>query len=566
MASSAVSASSTSRTTAGGGGSDPRLPDSEIVTASGPGTWRTAMLLMGVKGRLTVATFTKSPAVIVGVVLGGLSGLLMILLLGGAMYGAGGFLAEEAVRATAVLVGAGFTAAWWLFAIVSGRADATLHASQFALFPLRRRGIALGQLLGGLVGIAGPVTLLGLLFHASVWRLDGTAVATAVVLIPFGWLLMVLGNRCLTAMAERLAGQRRIGEILTLLLLGLMMLTGPILTGLLSGVQSLGDRLYSVADVVAWTPLGALWAIPAEISNGNALVAAARAAVVVATFMVLLWLWGSALEKSTEQATGSVRSGGARHGATGAGLFDRLPAKPWAAVAARSLIYWVKDPRYSGSLVVVPFMLVLFWFTSAGGGGGMLLFAGPFVGFLMAYTISGDVAYDHKGFGLHILAGVSGWADRLGRVVGMLLPGVILTALSVVLSLVFSGRWELLAALIGTSTLALLGGAGISSVISARYTYPVPLPGQSPFKTPQGFTFLNILAQGAAMLVMGIMTLPAIIPFSVQLFTGSMAAGVVSLVIGVVLGPALCAGGIWLGGKWLEARAPELLGTVSNYR
>lgn len=540
-------------------------PVQASAATRGPGTLQSARLLLGLKARLTLAALTRSVAVIIGVVLGGLWGLFMMTMAGIALVSAPDVLPPEGVRATAVLVAAAGTVMWWVFAIVSGRADATLHASQFAVFPLPRRGIATGQVLGALVGIAGPLTLIALLAHAFVWRQSASALVTALVLVPLGWFLMILGNRCLTALAERISAKRRVGDAITLIFLVLLMLTGPILTGLFAGVDSLGERLYSIADIVAWTPVGALWAVPADVAAGNWLVAAARLAVVVVTIALLLWGWDSALRRSLEQATGAVNSGGGRNRIKGAGLFDRLPAKPWGAVAARTLTYWLKDPRYSGSLVVIPVMFVLFWFSSMNGA-NLLIFAGPFVGFLMAYSISADVAYDHKAFALYILTGVPGWADRLGRVIGMLLPGVPLTALGVALSAIFTDRLDLLPALVGVATMALLGGAGLSSVVSARYTYPVPLPGQSPFKTPQGFTVLNVLVQFVVFVVMVVLALPVVILLVVQMVTGAAGWGLAALAVGVVLGPLLCAGGVWLGGKWLDARGPELLATVSTYR
>lgn len=530
----------------------------------GPSVAATVGHLVRIKGRLTWATLTRSPAMIVGVILGGLWGLSMTVILGFALISLPNIVGPEGVVSAAVLSGAAATVLWWLFSIVSGRADATLHASQFALFPLPRAGIACGQILGALVGIAGPITALGLVLHAFMWREQPPALVTALLLVPLGWLLMVVGNRCFTSLAERLAAKRRVGEIITLLLLVLLMMAGPMLNAVIAGVDSLGESLHTVSSVLAWTPVGALWAIPADVATGAWVIAAGRLGVVVLTGAALITLWSRALNTSLEQATGSSAAGNGKQ-IHGAGLFDRVPARPWATVAARSLIYWVKDPRYSASLVVIPVMFMLFSFGS-GDGMGLLLFAGPFVGFLMAYAISADVAYDHKGFALHILTGIRGWEDRLGRVIGMLLPGVPLTTLALVLAAAFSDAWHLLPALIGVGVLGLLGGAGVSSVISARYTYPVPLPGQSPFKTPQGFTVLNILAQMLALFVMALFTVPAAVFLIIQLVSGNPTWGWVGLVVGAVLGPALCAGGIWLGGKWMDARAPELFTTVSSYR
>lgn len=539
-------------------------PSGSANLGRGPGAVSTVRYLLGLKARLTWATLTRSVAVIIGVILGGLWGLGMLSLLAFALFSAPEFLDDDGVRATAVLTAAAATLVWWILAIVTGRADATLHASQFALFPLPRPGIAVGQLLGGLVGIAGPVTLLGLVVHASLWRHDPVALVLALVLVPLAWLYMVLGNRAFTALAERLSAKRRVGEVITLVFLVVLMLTGPILTGVLAGVDSLGSRLYTIADVVAWTPVGALFAIPGDVVAGAYLTVLGRVGVVVVTTLILVWLWDRALRRSLEEITGAVSSGGGQQ-VKGTGLFSRVPATPWGAVAARSLTYWLKDPRYSGSLVIIPAMFALFWFTSRDGG-GMLLFAAPFVAFLMAYAISADVTYDHKGFVLHLLTGVPGWADRLGRVIGMLLPGIPLTGAALLLALVFTDQWAYAPALLGVSVLALLGGAGLSCVVSARYTYPVPLPGQSPFKTPQGFTVLNVLVQFVVVAVMGVMTVPALIPLIIQAVTGAVVWGWVSLVIGVVLGPVLCAFGIVLGGKWLDARGPELLGTISTYR
>ncbi len=46
--------------------------------------------------------------------------------------------------------------------------------------------------------------------------------------------------------------------------------------------------------------------------------------------------------------------------------------------------------------------------------------------------------------------------------------------------------WQRSRALLGLSLGILFSGLGLSAVVSARYTYPVPLPGDSPFKKPPG--------------------------------------------------------------------------------
>lgn len=537
---------------------------SDVINAL-PATGNTVRLLLRLKAQLTWRELTRSPWLIVGTALGGVWALVMVGFYGGAMVSAPTFLDAQGVRTTAVLVASTFTLVWWLASLVSGRADATLHAGYFAMFPVSSAAIAWGQLLGALVGFFGPLTIVLLVLHASMWRLDVVAWVTAVLLVPVGWMLMVLGNRCFTAVAEGLLARRRVGEVMTLILLALLILIGPVFVALFFVIMSLGASLHSIADVLAWTPLGALWAIPADLSHSAYAIAAARAGIVAMTASVLTWLWLRCLVASWESGPQRFMGAGGRQRGQGAGLFDRLPAQPWAAVAARSLIYWVKDPRYSASLVSVLFLCALS-FVSFGGFGPVSFFAAPFVAFLMAYTISGDVSYDHKGFALHLLTGIKGSADRLGRVVGMLLPGVPLTVLATVAVVVATGRPELLPGVIGTSVVALLGGAGVSSVVSARYTYPAPLPGRSPFQTPQGFTVLNVLLQFVVFLMIALLALPAGIPYAMHMATGQEVWGWVSFGVGTVLGPGFCAGGIWLGGRWVDARGPELLEAVSEYR
>ena len=64
------------------------------------------------------------------------------------------------------------------------------------------------------------------------------------------------------------------------------------------------------------------------------------------------------------------------------GCLDLLPATPTGAVAARALIYWMRDPRYAASLVIVPLFPVLFFFSgSQSGSYGLLMILGPLTAF-----------------------------------------------------------------------------------------------------------------------------------------------------------------------------------------
>lgn len=535
----------------------------------GPSVLSTALTMVGLKARLTAATLRRSTWTLIGTILGLLWFLGMILAWGVIGWSFGGSASPGQAMVPAVLIGFATTLGWWVVSIVTGRADATLHAGGFALFPVPKRGVALGQILGGLVGIGGPLTLLGLFVAIGLWSGNAVSLIAAIVVVPVGWLLMMLGNRCLSAAFEGLQRRRRVGELISILLLAVVVLAAPVLSGALSRLAPGGARLDDVARVLAWTPWGAPWAVPADLALGRPTAAAGRVLVILATLVVTWLIWDRLLTRSLEHSITPAASGGGH--VRGAGLFDRFARSPWSAVAVRSLLYWLKDPRYAASLVLIPVLLAVFWFTSTisvngSSGGGLLVAAAPFVAVMLSYSISGDISYDHSAFSLHLLTGVSGRDDRAGRVLGMLMIGAPLTLLALFAAAALTGTWSLLPALAGTSLLGLLGGAGASSVLSARYTYPVPLPGDSPMKTPQGYTVLNVALQFAVMVLIAALMLPAAIPLLLQLLTGQMLWGWIGLAAGLVLGPALCWAGIVLGGRWLDARGPELLQQVCAYR
>lgn len=540
-------------------------PAPEVLVPARAGTAALARRLVGLKARILVNTLSRSTWVLVGTLLGAAYFLFLLGLAVVALF----LLGRQdlsLVRTVLVLAGTAATLAWWLLPVLAARADATLDPARLALFPLSVGQVQWGQALGAVVGVPGALTTVALLAAVGSWRSSAAALLAAALCLPLALALVVTGSRCVTALAAGLGRRRRLTELVSLAALVVLVLLGPIITGVLSGLELLWDRLPHYAGVLAWTPVGAVWAIPADVAASRWAAAAARLAITVLTVLVLVLVWRVAQERALTGASGgptAVRAAGA----AGAGLFERAPRGPWGAVAVRCLLYWVRDPRYSAGLIVVPALAVLIWFTRDPGGGNVFLYAlGPMIAALLAYQISGDVSYDNTALHLHVLSGVRGLHDRVGRVLALLVIAVPLTVLGVLLPFVVEGRWELLPGITGTALLALLGGAGLSSVMSARYTYPVAPPGASPLKTPQGFTVLNVLVQFVALGLVLVLVLPAAVPLVVQLVTGDPVWGWTALAVGAVLGPLLCWGGIVLGGHWYDRRAPELLQEVAQFR
>ena len=548
-------------------GNDARPPGTPRPTASsraravGPLTegWR----LAGLKWHLLRNTLGRSSWILIGTIFGGLYVAGLLVLAVGALFVLGRE-SRDAVVTVSALSGTVLLLGWWLVPVVSSKADASLDPSRLALFPLSVRGIQVGQVLGAVVGIPGAATTVLLVGWLVAWRSSPAAVLAAAVCAVLGGLLAVTGSRCVTAAAANFAQHRRAGELLSITLLALLVLLGPLFNVLGRGLTEVWEVLPRWAGLLAWTPLGAVWAVPGDVAAGDWLPALARGAITVITLVVFAVLWRLALRRALARTAGAAARPGGRQVA-GAGLFDRVPEAAWAAVSARCLIYWFKDPRYAASLVMVPALGALFWFTSTQTV-GMIAVYPAFVALLLAYALSADVSYDNTAFALHVLAPVRGRDDRLGRAVALFAVAVPLVLAALAVTMVRTRAWDALPGLLGVCAALLFAGTGVVSVLSARYTYPTPPPGASPLKTPQGFTFLNVLVQFAVMALVAVLALPPAVLLVVQLVTGSAPWGWAGLAVGVLEGLVVLWIGIVVGGRWLDARAPELLQEVANYR
>ena len=301
-----------------------------------------------------------------------------------------------------------------------------------------------------------------------------------------------------------------------------------------------------------------------DLAAGRPGPAAVKLLIALATLAALLWCWKLLLERALVNPP--YAGSGSRKGGK-LGLFGLLPATPAGAVTARALTYWLRDPRYSGSLVVVPLLPILLVFQgSQSGDFGTLAIAAPLSAFLLAWSISADVSYDNTAFALHVATGVRGMDDRLGRALACLafaLPVVLIFAVG---QNFLTGSWQALPGQLGLSLGILFSGLGLSSVVSARYTVAVPLPGDSPFKKPPGNVGQTLAVQFAGMAILALLVLPEAALLIAELVTGNAVFGWANLVVGPVLGLALFGAGVRLGGRWLDARGPELLAQLTVNR
>jgi ABC-2 type transport system permease protein len=189
----------------------------------------------------------------------------------------------------------------------------------------------------------------------------------------------------------------------------------------------------------------------------------------------------------------------------------------------------------------------------------------PTAGFLLGWSMHNDIAYDGTAFWLHVATGVSGRADRLGRLAPTALAASVLLPGYACLGCAITGRWGLWPALVGTGLGFLLTGFGVASVMSALQPYPVPGPDENPFGAPPGSSALKLVVQAVAGAAVFALNLP-LLAIAAGALIGQAWLGWLCLGLAVVLGSGALLLGTWWGARIYERRAPELLADLSRIR
>ncbi|MDQ0755872.1 transporter [Arthrobacter sp. B3I4] len=505
----------------------------------------------------------RSPWQLVGIVIGGLYALGIV-----AAGVAGLLLLRQAdvdtARTVVVLGGAAAVLGWAVIPVVASAADLTLDPSRFTTFAVPMPQLLTGLALAGLIGIPGVSTALVALATVGTWSRGLLAASGALAGAVLGVLTCIVIAKVVTAGTAGLASSRRFRDLSAIAFLVPLVLMGPIVAGVARGIAGNAGFVAELARFLEWTPAGAAWSLGGELAAGHYGPAALKLVVALASLAGLALCWKVLLQRALVTPP---YAGTAKKKSSGLGLFGLVPATPTGAIAARSLTYWFRDPRYAGALVVVPLLPVLLLFqASQSGFYGMLQFVGPLTAFLLAWSISSDVSYDSTAFAVHVAAGVRGVHDRLGRALACLAFALPVVLVFSVLPAFITGDWRFVPGVLGVALGVLFTGLGLSSVVSARYTVPVPLPGDSPFKKPPGNVAQTLAVQFGGMAVLLVLVSPELALVALQLAGGSVVPGWICLALGPVLGIGLFAAGVRLGGRWFDARTPELLAQLAVNR
>lgn len=463
-----------------------------------------------------------------------------------------------------VLGGSLLLVGWLLGPLLVAGLDPTVDAVRLAPFPLRRGQIMAALAASGLAGIPGIVTVLAALATLLLWMRWPGALVVALPGVILGVLSCVVATQLMSAVSSAGGGSRRGREIIGTVVLVVLILAGPITTGIISllsrAATDLATQFATAASILGWSPIGAAWAAPVAVAGGAWGEGAAKLLIAAATLAGLLWAWARALDGGTTSSAKTARV--VRSGSLG--LFGRMPTGGVGATWARSLTAWLRDPRYLRQLLVVPLFPVLFAFT---GGTDSWLFGASAVLAALILSIAGyaDISYDGTAFASVLATGVRGRDDRLGRLLGAASVGIPLLLVVAIVTTALTDGWERLPAILGGALGLLLAGYAVTAVSSALIVVPVAAPGDSPFRTVPGQTFLNGLLVFVVWGACLVLATPALILTGIATATASAPLGWTALAVGAIGGVGLIVAGVFLGGRTLDRNGPTLLARIRAF-
>lgn len=508
--------------------------------------------------------------------LGGVVGLVF-LFLGTTLWAGEGSTFPLVVRGLGALT----VLLWFLIPVLAFGLDDTLDPRAFALFPRTAKQLQPGLFGAAALSLPSVFTLLAVLTATGfelLWLIlfgQGAAwiVLGALALIPAnlaGFALCLLLPRAWFAhSASRTSSRsgREVGGILGFLLMFVAIYGFSLSMQRIDEMdfEQLGRWIPTVVETVAWTPLGALFAVPMDLAEGRVLTALLRALIGAAT-IVVVWLWW---RRSIDLSLTSALSGDASSGDTKVSpLVPRfVPNTAFGAVMGKSLRYWRRDTRYLAALGLYPVMIIFFvamGFTLPESRPGMLAMTILMCG-MSGMSLSNEIGFDGPAGWVNIVTGLPARANLLGRIAAMavlMVPGVLVV--TIVIPLLY-GMPELLPMTMMGALGTMICGWGFSTVVGTLLPYPSSPPGTNPMKDKSASSSNAMIAMTVAMLGVFVPLLPAIGVGIWGAVVGSLALTILAGVLALVAGIVVFLVGLRISVVRLEARYPDMFQKVRDH-
>ena len=565
------------------------LSSEHVRTASAQGVHHgeisaKALLRMQLRLKWTLwkRSYRKNVGKLIGTIIGALYGLgglvsLVFLFLGTTLWAGEGETFPLVVRGLGALT----VLAWFLIPVLAFGLDDTLDPRAFALFPRSAKELQPGLFAAAALSFPSLLTLAAVAIATGFELLWLIVFGQGAVWIVLGALALIPANLaayCLCLLmprawfahsASRTSSRsgRELGGIF-----GFVVMFAAIYAFSLGAqrigdidVELLGEWAPRIVGVVAWTPVGALFAVPMDLAEGHVLTALARAVIGAAT-IVLVWRWW---RRSIDAALTSALSGDASSGdAKVSPLVPRfLRPGPFGAVMGKSLRYWRRDTRYLAALGIYPVVLVFF---AAMGfmlpeSRPMMLGMAVFMCGMSGISLANEIGFDGPSGWVNIVTALPARANLLGRIAAMavlMVPGAVV--ITTVIPLLF-GMGELVPLAVMGSLGAMICGWGISMVVGVLLPYPSSPPGTNPMKDKSASSSNAMLAMAVAMLGIFVPLLPAIGVGIWGAVVGSLPLMMLAGALALLAGAVMFLVGLRIAEVRLEARYPDVFQKVRDH-
>lgn len=512
----------------------------------------------------------RRPAALVGLLLG-LAALAaatvaaIVILTGAATTASAEPDGHEQLATTTILLGSAITALCLTVPLLFGIDDRN-DPRQYAPFGLSPNRVAAGLATATLISAPAIALTAIAIAHIAAWAPYADAVWFAAISAPLSVATGLLAIRVTTSLSTLLIASRHARDIAALTGLGALVLLAPATVLLAFSDWSPSELIEpaGLAGTLALTPLGAAWAAPGHAASGDTGAAWGALALSIAYLGVLWAAWralvGVLLVTPERERTGPRR--------INLGWFDATTPTPAGVIAARSLTYWGRDPRYRTSAAIVPVIPILVVGALAIAGIPLhllVLLVVPVMCLFLGWgTTHNDLAYDHSALWLHVASHTRGAHDRLGRLLPPILIGIPLILIGAPISAHLYGDPDAGWSVAALSAAVLLTTLGVSSVYSVAAPYPAAHPGNSAFDQPQTAETGAFGAQAGSFLL----TLLLVAPTAFLAWEATFGHDIdhtLPVLVGLGTGVLAVSVGVWLGGVIFDRRRPELLAFTLTY-
>lgn len=449
-------------------------------------------------------------------------------------------------RTVIVLGGAAVLLGFLLGPVLTGTTD-QLDPRRFGVFGVDVPHMPWILALGGIVSVPSFALVAVAVCVGIVLTELGTPSPVAVLVGAAGAISAIVAARIGMATSALLLPERRSRELTALFVLAVIVVAFPVAIFLasLEWDGQVPDAVAVATAVAGLTPFAAIPTFALALAAGDADSAWVSGLIALATVLLLAawWAWLVRRLLTTTERPAMARE------RSGLGWFGLLPSNAFGAIAARSLVYWLRDRRYIVNFVIVPIAGVLTVFPLLVAGVPLYIAAlipAPLMALFFGWLPHNDVAYDSTALWIHVASGVRGAADRLGRLVPICLVAIPVLAVAIPLTLAVVESWYLLMPMIGLAATLFLSGLGLSSIISVTSPYAVSRPGDSPFQQPQrsasrggyapAITFVSVLVLSAPTIWLFVMTVLENDAYNPATFWVGISTGLVVLVAGAIIG------------------------------